>query len=74
MKTKEELNALKEEVEIVSKKLAELSEEELALVSGGADTVWVNVQCPICKHYGATLIGQNLFMCSHNHDHIFSGS
>ena len=29
MKTKEELNALKEEVETVSKKLAELNEDEL---------------------------------------------
>ena len=37
MKTKEELNALKEEVETVSKKLDELTEEELAQVSGGAD-------------------------------------
>ena len=36
MKTKEELNALKEEVETVSRKLAELTEEELAQVSGGA--------------------------------------
>ena len=36
MKTKEELNALKEEVEIVSKKLHELTEEELAQVIGGA--------------------------------------
>ena len=35
MKTKEELNALKEEVEAVNKKLAELTEEELAQVSGG---------------------------------------
>ena len=35
MKTKEELKALKEEVEAVSKKLAELSEEELEQVSGG---------------------------------------
>ena len=35
MKTKEELNALKEEVENVNKKLAELTEEELAQVSGG---------------------------------------
>ena len=35
MKTKEELNALKEEVETVSKKLHELAEEELAQVSGG---------------------------------------
>ena len=34
MKTKEELNALKEEVETLSKKLAELTEEELAQVAG----------------------------------------
>ena len=35
MKTKGELNALKEEVEILNKKLAELTEEELAQVTGG---------------------------------------
>ena len=35
MKTKEELNALKEEVETVSRKLHELTKEELAQVSGG---------------------------------------
>ena len=35
MKSKEELNALKEEVETLNKKLSELSEEELAQVSGG---------------------------------------
>ena len=35
MKTKEELNALKEEVEKLNKKLAELSDEELEQVSGG---------------------------------------
>ena len=35
MKTKEELNALKEEVEILNAKLAELSEEELTQVTGG---------------------------------------
>ena len=35
MKTKEELNALKEEVETVSKKLHKLTEEELAQVTGG---------------------------------------
>ena len=35
MKTKEELNALKEEVENVNRKLHELTEEELAQVSGG---------------------------------------
>ena len=36
MKTKEELNALKEEVETVNRKLLELTEEELADVTGGA--------------------------------------
>ena len=36
MKTKEELNALKEEVEALNKKLAELSEEELVQVAGGS--------------------------------------
>ena len=35
MKTKEELNALKEEVEALNRKLAELTEEELEQVSGG---------------------------------------
>ena len=37
MKTKKELNALKEEVETLNKKLHELTEEELAQVSGGHD-------------------------------------
>ena len=36
MKTKEELNALKEEVETVRRKLHELTDEELAQASGGA--------------------------------------
>ena len=35
MKTKEKLNALKEEVETESKQRFELTEEELAQVSGG---------------------------------------
>ena len=35
MKSKEELNALKEEVETLNKKLHELTDEELAQVSGG---------------------------------------
>ena len=35
MKTKEELNALKEEVEAVSRKLKELTKEELEQVVGG---------------------------------------
>ena len=40
MKSKEELNALKEEVEAVNEKLAELTPEEIAQVSGG-------VACPV---------------------------
>ncbi len=35
MKSKEELNALKEEVEVLNKKLAELTEDELNQVAGG---------------------------------------
>ena len=35
MKSKEELNAIKEEVETLNKKLAALSEEELEQVNGG---------------------------------------
>ena len=35
MKTKEELNALKEEVENLNNKLAELSEDEMEEVTGG---------------------------------------
>lgn len=35
MKTKEELDALREELETLSKKLAELTEEELKQVAGG---------------------------------------
>ena len=46
MKTKEELNALKEEVEVLNKKLQELTPEELEQVSGGVLTPeaedWIN--------------------------------
>ena len=35
MKTKEELNALKNEVEVLNQKLSTLTEEELEQVSGG---------------------------------------
>ena len=37
MKTKEELNTLKEEAETLNRKLTELTEEELAQVSGGCE-------------------------------------
>ena len=58
MKTKEELNALKEEVETMNKKLQKLTEEELAQVSGGADgcccskcgrMLMVPGHCPVCQ-------------------------
>ena len=59
MKTQEELNAIKEEVETMNNKLAALTEKVLAQVSGGA--VWstepiadCHVICnnPECEHYG----------------------
>ena len=46
MKSKEELNALKEEVETVSRKLHELTDEELVQVSGGTGSM--NFPCPQC--------------------------
>lgn len=42
MKTDEELNSLKKEVETVSRKLAELTEEELAEVFGGLSTASID--------------------------------
>ena len=45
MKTAEELKSLKEEVETVNKKLAELSKDELKAVIGG-----VNSLCGDCPH------------------------
>lgn len=39
MKTKEELNALKNEVETVSSKLRQLNENELAEVTGGVEPI-----------------------------------
>ncbi len=41
-KTKEELNKLKEEVEAINEKLAELTPEEIAQVSGGAGDLQAN--------------------------------
>ena len=45
MKTKEELNEIREEVEALSKKLAELSEEELAQVAGGREMKSIKPEC-----------------------------
>ena len=50
MKTKEELNALKEEVETLNEKLAELTEEELAQVAGGGGIItWCAGDCENCR-------------------------
>ena len=49
MKTKEELKALKEEVETLNKKLAELSEEELEQVSGGVPRGKIRLFAEKCK-------------------------
>ena len=46
MKSKEELNKLKEEVETVNEKLQELTEEELEQVNGGGTPIGL----PIVAH------------------------
>ena len=43
-KSKEELYALKEEVETVNKKLADLTEDELAQVTGGIDIHYQSIK------------------------------
>ena len=54
MKTKEELNALKEEVETVNRKLHELTEEELEKVTGGREYVLTDAQI----EQGGYFVGQ----------------
>ena len=61
MKTKEELNALKKEVEAMNKKLAELTEEELKQVSGGDRTFDVDIL--VCIYHG------NYFFCPYKADY-----
>ena len=69
MKT-EELNALKEEVETLNKKLHELTEEELAQVPGGCTTYpggpgeqpLLPNQCPTC---GRILVGGHCARCGY---------
>ena len=43
-KTQKELNALKKEVETLNNKLKELTDEELAQVTGGSSTVALGYQ------------------------------
>ena len=48
MKTIEELKSLKEEVETMNKKLAELTEEEMRQISGGGTSVFRYYYCNGC--------------------------
>ena len=68
MKTTEELNTLKNEVKALSKKLAELTEDELAQVSGGPEERTVlglaaAVDCKKCKTCGRIFENQILTIC-----------
>ena len=54
MKTKEELTALKKEVETVNRKLHELTEEELEKVTGGREYVLTDAQI----EQGGYFVGQ----------------
>ena len=49
MKTKEELFALRNEVELLNTKLCELSDDELAQVTGG---IAYRAYCGVIKTYG----------------------
>ena len=65
MKTKEELNALKEEVETVSKKLHELTEDELEQVAGG---YWDDcVGCFNYNHIRQCKKAKGMGLCPHGH-------
>ena len=55
MKTKEELNALKEEVETVSRKLAQLNEEELSQVTGGGNFADLEQMTNVPEQYSASI-------------------
>ena len=56
MKTREELNALKEEVEAMSRKLRELTDEELAQVVGGGTIQ--DVSSNTVKEHGSQTTGR----------------
>ena len=64
MKTKEELNALKNEVEALNKKLAELTEEELEQVTGGEG----KEPCP--KGLTEMVHCHDCLRCEHNEKHL----
>ena len=68
MKTKEELNALKNEVEHVSKKLSALTEEELEQVSGGVTLANPNEQLEGLAQVGNIL--ESALECTIEPDHV----
>ncbi len=58
MKTKEELCVLKEEVETLNKKLAELTDEELKQVTGGKEQLIGNENNAAEVNFTAEIIGE----------------
>ena len=58
MRTKEELNALKEEMETLNKKLAELNEDELTQITGGGLLFNVTVKADGVVKASGTIDGQ----------------
>ena len=58
MKSKEELNALKEEVETLNKKLAELNEDELTQITGGGQLFNVTMKADGVVKASGTIDGQ----------------
>ena len=55
MKSKEELNAIKNEAETVSRKLAQLNGEELSQVSGGGNFADLEQMTNILEQYSASI-------------------
>ena len=55
MKTQKELNAIKEEVENVNRKLHELSEEELEQVNGGFENLIKTIVGLVAQPIGVTI-------------------
>lgn len=57
MKTQEELNILKNEIEMMDKKLAELTDDELKVVLGGLDGAFLperhNIRSPLTENPSA---------------------
>ena len=70
MKTKEELNALKEEVEMMNKKLSELTEKDLAQVSGGQSPLPADPE-PLTRFPTAKQIGMGTIPAATQDREIF---